>query len=168
MGDFGEVAEHPLAPIIRRKGLDDHEYFGIIVLRRIVLWSVVSEETLAGFGHLPEYATCPKAMHWFAVRHHVNSAGFVKPFLEDSIMPSNGFYFLVRGMMTGCSTGVHPLCLSGGWLKGLRFPAGCLGFPGAFHCAVLLYYVCQIGKVRYTRAVEVIKDSLIHAIVAKY
>ena len=83
-------------------------------------------------------------------------------------MPRNWFNFLVHGMMIGYSAGVHPLCPSGGWPEVLRVPAGCLGFPSAFHYAVLLYYVCQIGKVQYTAAVEGIKDSLIRAIVAKY
>ena len=83
-------------------------------------------------------------------------------------MPRKGFHFLVRGMMIRCSVRVHPLCPSGRWPKGLWFPSGCLGFPGAFHCAVLLYYVCQICKVQYAMAVEGIKDSLIRAIVAEY
>jgi len=138
-------------------------------LQIVVLWSVVAEDTLSALGHLPEYPTCSKAMRWFVVRCYVNFAGFVEPFLEDSFVPRNGFNFLVHGMMIGCSAGVHPLCPSGGWPKGLRFPVGCLGFLGAFfHRTILLYCVCQIGKVQYAMAVEGIKDSLIRAIVAKY
>ena len=107
-------------------------------------------------------------MRWFGVRRHVNLTGLVEPFLEDSFMPRKGLDFLVHGMMIGCPARVRPFCPTGRGLKGLRFLAGCLGFPSAFHCVVLLYYVCQIYKVQYATEVEGIKYSLIHTIVAKY
>ena len=107
-------------------------------------------------------------MRWFGVQHHVNLIGLVEPFLEDSSMPRKGLDFLVHGMMIRSSAGVCPLCPSRGWPKGLWFPTGCFSFLCTFNCAVLLYYVCQIGKVQYTTVVEGVQDSLIRAIVAKY
>lgn len=107
-------------------------------------------------------------MRWFGVRCHVNLTGLVEPFIEDRSMPHKGLDFLVHKMVTKCSARVHPFCPSERWPKGLWFPVGCLCFPGAFCCAVLMYYVCQICKVQNTMMVEGIKDSLIHTIVAKY
>ena len=94
--------------------------------------------------------------------------GPVKPFFEDSSVYRKGLEFPVHGMMVRCPVRVHPFFPSGRWLKGLRFPVGYLSFPGAFHCAVLLYYACQICEVQYTMAIEGIKDSLVRTVVAKY
>ena len=57
--------------------------------------------------------------------------------------------------------------MSGGLLEGRGIPSCCLGFPSAFHCTLLLYYVCQIYKVHYAVAVEGIEDSLVRTVASK-
>ena len=42
-----------------------------------------------------------------------------------------------------------------------------MGFPGAFHRTVLLYYGCQVSEVCYVTATYGVEDSLVRAIVAK-
>ena len=82
-------------------------------------------------------------------------------------MSCEGFDSLVNEAMVGWPIRVHPFSPSGGLLKGRRIPSGCLGFLGAFHCAILMYYVCQICKVQYAVPIEGIKDPLVHTVVAK-
>ena len=42
---------------------------------------------------------------------------------------------------------MHPFCPDEGLSGNRWFPEGCLSFPGAFHCAVLLYDGCQVREV---------------------
>ena len=83
-------------------------------------------------------------------------------------MSREGLDFLVDRLMIGCPIRVHPFCPSDGLLTGRRFPQGCQGLPGAFHCTVLLYDVCQMCKVQYAAATEGIEDSLVRTVATKY
>ena len=55
----------------------------------------------------------------------------------------------------------------GGFSESRRIPEFCLGFPGAFHRTVLLYYGRQVSKVCYVTATYGVEDSLVRAIFAK-
>ena len=46
-------------------------------------------------------------------------------------------------------------------------PKFCLGFLGAFHHTVLLYYGCQVRKVHYVTATYSIKESFVRAVSAE-
>ena len=94
--------------------------------------------------------------------------GFVEQVVKDSSVSCEGLDFLVHEMMIRCPVRVQPFCPSGGLLEGRRFPPSCLGLPGAFHCAVLSYDLCQICKVQNAAAAQGIKDSLIHIVAIKY
>ena len=61
----------------------------------------------------------------------------------------------------------HPFNSDGGFSESRRIPEFCLGFPGAFHRTVLLYYGRQVSKVCYVTATYGVEDSLVCAIVAK-
>ena len=93
---------------------------------------------------------------------------FVEQVIKDSSVSREGLDFFVHEMIVRCPVRVHPFCPFGGWLKGRRFPPSCLGFPGTFHGALFLYYVCQICKVQYPASVEGIEDPLVRTVVAKY
>jgi len=75
--DFGEVAERPFAPIVRREGLVDREDVRVVPLRRVFLWSG-GEDGLSSFCYLSEYPACPKAMSWDCVWSSMDRAGFVQ------------------------------------------------------------------------------------------
>ena len=62
---------------------------------------------------------------------------------------------------------VHPFSSDGGFSESRRIPEFCLGFPGAFHRTVLLYYGRQVSEVCYVTATYGVKDSLVRAIFAK-
>ena len=47
---------------------------------------------------------------------------------------------------------VHPFSSGGGFDEGWGIPEFCLGFPGAFHRTVLLYYGRQVSEVCYVTA----------------
>ena len=54
-----------------------------------------------------------------------------------------------------------------GFSESRRIPEFCLGFLGAFHRIVLLYYGRQVSEVCYVTATYGVEDSLVRAIAAK-
>ena len=109
-----------------------------------MLWGVFGEDVLAALGYLPEYPTCSKAVGWYGVRCCAYFAWAIEPSLQNGSVPRNGFIFL--GYWTGRVTGMRPFRLDQ-WLSWDRWlPTSCLIFPGAFHCAVLLYDNAKSAK----------------------
>ena len=106
----------------------------------VLFWCILGEDILAALGHLPEYPTCSKAVGWYVIRCCVYFAWPIKPSFQNGSAPRSGFVFLYY--WDGRATRVHPFRLNGGLSVDRRFPTGCLSFPGAFHCAVLLYDSC--------------------------
>ena len=153
--------------IVGRKGLDNRKDIEIVILRRVLLLGSVGEDGLTSLSHLSEYPTCPKAMWLFGIQRRMYLTGFVEQVVKDSYVPHEGLDFFVHEMMTGCPVRVHPFCSAGGWLKGRWLPSSCLGFPSAFHCAILLYYVCQICKVENVAPIEGVEDALVRTVAAK-
>ena len=51
--------------------------------------------------------------------------------------------------------------------EGRTIPKFYLGLPSTFHRAVLLYYGCQVRKVRYVTVTYNIKDSFVRAVSAE-
>ena len=76
----------------------------IVVLRRVLLWGSVGEDTLAALGHLPEYPTCSKAVGWFGIRCRVYLAWLIEPSLKNDSTSRNGLNFLPTGSgaLRGC------------------------------------------------------------------
>ena len=62
---------------------------------------------------------------------------------------------------------VHPFNSYGGFSESPRIREFCLGFPGAFHGTVLLYYGRQVSEVCYVMATYGVEDSGVRAIFAK-
>ena len=62
---------------------------------------------------------------------------------------------------------VHPFSTDGGFSESRRIPEFCLGFPGAFHRTILLYYDRQVSEVCYVMATYGVEDSLDRAVFAK-
>ena len=79
--DFRKAAECPFAPIFLGEGLEDCQYYRVVVFRGMLLCGIFSEEILTTLGHLPEYATCSKAMGWYGIRHCVYFAWPIEPSL---------------------------------------------------------------------------------------
>ena len=75
------------------------------------------------------------------------------------------FQFLGGGI--GRLTRVRPFSSDKGFGESRTIPKFCLGFPGALHRTVLLYYGCQVREVHYVTATYSIKDSFVRAVFAE-
>ena len=62
---------------------------------------------------------------------------------------------------------VHPFSPDWGFCQSRIIPKFCLGFPGAFHRTLLLYYRRQVGEVSYVMVTYGVENSLVRAIFAK-
>ena len=62
---------------------------------------------------------------------------------------------------------MHPFSSVEGFSESQRILEFCLGFPGAFHRTVLLYYGRQVSEVCYLTATYGVEVSLVRAIFAK-
>ena len=138
--NFGELA---CAYYLRRKSRRLSVL--IVVFHGMVFCGIVDEEILTALGHLPKYPTCSKAMCWYGIRCGVNFAWPIDTSLQFSSAPCSGLRLLHD--WTGGPMRVHPFCSDEGFSESQWVPKGCLGFPGAFHCVVLLYYGRQVCEV---------------------
>ena len=131
----------------------------------MVLYGIVNEEILTALGHLREYPTCSKAVCWYGIRCTVNFAWPIKPSLQYSSIHCSGLLLLCNRV--GRLTRVHPFSSDWWFCQSRIIPKFCLGFPGAFHRIVLLYYGRQVSEVCYVTATYGAEDSLVRAIFAK-
>ena len=123
------------------------------------------EEILATFCYLPEYPTCPKAMGWCCVRSTVELTWPIEPFFQYGSPPWGGLWFL--GDWIGRLTRVLSFSSDKGFGESRTIPKFCLGFPGAFHHTVLLYYGSQVRKVHSVTATYSIKDPFVCIVFAE-
>ena len=63
---------------------------------------------------------------------------------------------------------MHPFISDGVSIQGRVVPKFYFGFPGAFHCTVLLYYGRQVSEARNIATTYGVEDSLVRAIIAEY
>ena len=110
-------------------------------------------------------STCSKAMSWCRVRSAVEFTWSIETFFQYGSPPRRVFWFL--GDRIGRLTRVHPFSSDKGLGESCIVPKLCLGFPGAFHRTVLLYYDCQVREVYYVTAAYSIKESFVHAAFAE-
>ena len=126
---------------------------------------IACKKILAAFYNLPEYPTCSKAVSWCRVRSAVKFTWSVEPFFQYGSPPWGVLWSL--GDRIGRLTGVRPFSSDKGLGESRTVPKFCLGFPGAFHRTVLLYYDCQIRDAYYVREAYSIEESFVRAILQK-
>ena len=123
------------------------------------------KKILATFCNLPEYPTWSKAMSWCRVRSAVEFTWSIEPFFQHSSLPWGVLWSL--GDRIGRLTGVRPFSSEKGLGESRTVPKFSLGFPGAFHRTVLLYYESQIREAYYVTAAYSIKESFVRAVFAE-
>ena len=127
---------------------------------------MVYKKILATFRYLPEYLTCSKAMRWRGIRRAVNFTRPIEPFFQYGSPPWGGFWFL--GDWIGRLTRLRPFSSDKGLGESRTIPKFCLGFPGALHRTVLLYYgFSRRFPSHSTTATYGIEDSFVRAVFAE-
>ena len=89
----------------------------------------------------------------------------IEPFFQYGSPPWGVLWFF--GNWIGRHTRVCPFSSDKGFGEGRTIPKFCLGFPGAFHRTVLLYYDCQIREAYYVTTAYSIKESFVRAVFAE-
>ena len=104
-------------------------------------------------------------MGWCRVRSVVEFTWPIEPFFQYGSPPRSMFQFL--GYRIGRITRVCPFSSDKGLGESRTVPKFGLGFPGAFHRTVLLYYDCQIRDAYYVMAAYSIEESFVRAVLAE-